>query len=39
MLAKGVSELAEKIIEVHTGIVPVKDIQPKKKGFSLLKKK
>ncbi len=38
-LAKGVSELAEKIIEVHTGIVPVKDIQPKKKGFSLLKKK
>ena len=39
VLAKGVSELAEKIIEVHTGIVPVKDIQPKKKGFSLFKKK
>ena len=38
-LAKGVSELAEKIIEVHTGIVPVKDTQPAKKGFSLLKKK
>ncbi len=38
-LAKGISELAEKIIEVHTGIVPVKDTQPKKKGFSLLKKK
>lgn len=39
VLAKGVSELAEKIIEVHTGIVPVKDTQPAKKGFSLLKKK
>jgi len=38
VLAKGISELAEKIIEVHTGIVPVKDTQPKKKGFSLLKK-
>lgn len=36
-LAKGISELAEKIIEVHTGIVPVKDTQPKKK-FSLSKK-
>ena len=37
-LAKGISELAEKIIEVHTGVVPVKDTQPKKKGFSLSKK-
>lgn len=38
VLAKGITELAEKIIEVHTGVVPVKDTQPKKKGFSLLKK-
>ncbi len=38
LLAKGVSELAKKIIEVHTGIVPVNDTQPKKKGFSLSKK-
>lgn len=38
-LAKGVSELAQKIIEVHTGITPVEDTQPKKKGFSLSKKK
>ena len=37
-LAKGISELAEKIIEVHTGVVPVKDTQPKKKGFLLSKK-
>ncbi|MBR6620687.1 MAG: AAA family ATPase [Clostridia bacterium] len=37
VLAKGISELAEKIIEVHTGIVPVKNTQPKKK-FSLSKK-
>ncbi|MBQ3602385.1 MAG: AAA family ATPase [Clostridia bacterium] len=37
VLAKGISELAEKIIEVHTGIVPVKVTQPKKK-FSLSKK-
>lgn len=37
-LAKGIGELAEKIIEVHTGVVPVKDTQPKKKGFSLSKK-
>lgn len=37
-LAKGISELAQKIIEVHTGVVPVNNTQPKKKVFSLPKK-
>ncbi len=38
-LAKGISQMADKIIEVHTGVVPIKEKQEKKNAFSRGKKK
>ncbi len=38
-VSKGISELAEKIITVHTGIEPIKEKPAKKKLFSADKKK
>ncbi len=37
-VSKGISEITDKIIEVHTGVVPIKNDEGKKKGLFKLKK-
>ena len=37
-VSKGISEMTDKIIEIHTGVVPIKNDEGKKKGLFKLKK-
>ncbi len=38
-ISKGIAEISDKIIEIHTGVVPVKATEEKKGGLFKLKKK